>query len=90
MRRLKAFGLKAGLKQEQIDELDKYESSAEYSHLEKLVLQYTEELVKQQNTSEQLLNELKCYLGERELVELNLTIGFSVMINLFVKSLRIL
>jgi len=90
MRRLEAFGQKAGLKQEQIDELDEYENSTAYSHLEKLVLQYTEELVKQHNTSEQLLNELKCHLDERELVELNLTIGFSAMINLFVKSFGIL
>jgi 4-carboxymuconolactone decarboxylase len=90
MGRLRAFGLKAGLTQAQIDELDRYENSPEYTHRERLVLQYTEELVKQQNTSELLLTELKEHLSARELVELNLTIGFYVMINLFIKSLRIL
>jgi alkylhydroperoxidase family enzyme len=69
--------------------VDEYQTSDAYSELEKLVLQYIDELVLRSETSEPLFSKLKELLSERELVELNLTIGFGLMTNLFTKSLML-
>jgi len=90
MTRLRAFGQKAGLTENQIDALDGFEESDVYDELELLVLKYTHDLVLHHTTEKETLLGLKNFLSERELVELNLTVGFTVMSYLFIKSFNVL
>ena len=90
MSRLRAFGQKAGLTEEQIDKIGDFENSNVYDELQILVLKYTRDLVVSHKTPETVMNGLKKYLSERELVELNLTVGFTILINLFIKSFNVL
>jgi hypothetical protein len=86
MAQLKSFGRKAGLTPSQIDDLDRFRDSTAYSGLQKLVLQYTEDLVERTEIRAEIISELRKYLSERELVELKLTIGVAVMLTLVTRS----
>lgn len=90
MTRLRAFGQKAGLTERQLAKIGEFETSDVYDELQLLVLKYTRDLVMSHTTHETVLNGLKKYLSERELVELNLTVGFTILINLFIKSFNVL
>src|SRR5262245_38340516 len=83
----KAAGMKFGVTEQQLNELDTYESSSAYSRVEKLVLRYAEELTKNVKTSDELMKELRKHLTEAQIVELNLTIGVANLTNRFNVSL---
>jgi 4-carboxymuconolactone decarboxylase len=89
VRRFGAFGRKVGLTQAQLDGIGSYDQSNVYSELEKLVLRYTEDLTTRAETAGTVMDGLKTYLSDRELVELNLTVGVAHMLNLFIKSFDI-
>ena len=72
-----------------MDEIDNYESSDAYTELERLVLRYAEDLTKKFETDDRVLAGLRRHLSERELVELNLTVGIAFLTNLFIKSFGI-
>ncbi len=88
-RRFGALGRKVGLTEAHIDALDHYAESGDYSELQKLVLRYTEDLTIKAETDSTVMKDLKTYLSDRELVELNLTIGIAHLLNLFIKSFEI-
>lgn len=83
----KTTGLKVGVTQQQLDEIDSFETSSAFSPLEKLVLRYAVELTQKVNTSDELMTELKKHLTEAQVVELNLTIGLANLTNRFNVSL---
>jgi len=60
-----------------------------YEDLQKLVIEYAEELTKTVSTPEPLMNQLKARLSEQELVELNLTVGLAQVTNRFNESFKI-
>ncbi|MBI3326796.1 MAG: hypothetical protein HYZ81_08855 [Nitrospinae bacterium] len=53
-----------------------------------MVIEYAEELTKNVNTPEALMNQLKQRLSEQELVELNLTVGLAQVTNRFNESFK--
>jgi uncharacterized peroxidase-related enzyme len=79
----KAAGLRAGLTEQQYQEMDSYPSSRSFSPLEKLVLGYSEELTRHVHVRNELLTDLKKYLTEAQIVELTLTIGVANLTNRF-------
>jgi len=54
-----------------------------------LVIAYAEELTKNVRVPEALVNRLKERLSERELVELNLTVGIAQVTNRFNEAFQI-
>ena len=84
----KTAGIRAGVTEQQLQELGTYASSSAFSPVEKLVLRYAEELTRTANTSEDLIQELKTHLSEAQIVELNLTVGLANLTNRFNNSLR--
>ena len=74
---------------DQIEQLGRYETSAVYDDLQKLVIAYAEELTKNVRVPEALVNQLKERLSERELVELNLTVGIAQITNRFNEAFQI-
>jgi len=83
----KGTGRRAGITDEQIQEMNNYADSAAFSPLEKLVIQYAEELTRSAKTSDSLMAELKTHLSEAHIVELNLTVGTANLTNRFNVSL---
>jgi len=79
----KSMGLRAGLTEQQIQDIDNYKSSSAFSEAEKLVLQYAEELTRNVKRTDDLLEQLKKHLTEGQIVELNLTIGMANLTNRF-------
>jgi alkylhydroperoxidase family enzyme len=74
---------KIGITDQQLQEINNYESSSSFSPVEKLVLKYAEELTRTAKTSEPLIQDLKKHLSEEQLVELNLTVGTANLTNRF-------
>lgn len=60
-----------------------------YDDLQKLAIEYAEELTKNIRIPDLLWNQLKERLSERELVELNLTVGLAQVTNRFNESFQI-
>ena len=83
----KTSGRKVGVTDEQFQEIDNYETSLHFSQVEKAVLRYAEELTRHIKTSEESMKDLKKYLNETQIVELNLTIGMANLTNRFNVSL---
>jgi uncharacterized peroxidase-related enzyme len=83
----RAAGLKQGITEQQLSELDTYETSNLFSNLEKTVLRYAEELTRSVQTSEETMKELRKHLSNAQIVELNLTIGVANLTNRFNVSL---
>ena len=83
----KIMGRRAGLTDQQIQEIRDYSTSSAFSSIEKLVLRYAEELTRTARTSEELIEELKKNLSEGDIVELNLTVGVANLTNRFNMSL---
>ena len=79
----KGVARKIGLTDQQIHEINNYESSGLFSPVEKLVLQYAEELTRTAKTSDAVVQELRKHLSEEQLVELNLTVGTANLTNRF-------
>ena len=83
----KAGGLRVGVTEQQLAELGDYATSSAFSPLEKLVLQYTEELTRTAKSNDAMIVELKKHLSPRDIVELNLTVGTANLTNRFNMSL---
>ena len=79
----KGVARKIGLTDQQLQEINNYESSGLFSPVEKLVLKYAEELTRTAKSSNNVVQELKKHLSEEQLVELNLTVGTANLTNRF-------
>jgi uncharacterized peroxidase-related enzyme len=75
------LGRKAGLSDEQIAELERFETSAAYSDLERDVLRFADTVTRQVRCDDALTNRLKEHLSDQELMELAVTVGLANLTN---------
>jgi len=78
---------RAGVTDQQMEEIANSSESASFSELEKLVLRYAEELTRTVRTSDAVMAELKKNLSEADIVELTVTIGLANLTNRFNMSM---
>jgi uncharacterized peroxidase-related enzyme len=83
----KIAGRRAGVTDQQIDEIGHFAESSAYSPMEKLVLRYAEELTRTARTSDVIMEELKKNLSEKDIVELNVVVGVANLTNRFNMSM---
>lgn len=84
-----SLGRREGLTEAQLKGLDVYKDSAAYDPLQKLVLRYAEDLTRKVHTEPQVLEGLKQFLTEKELVELAMTVGIANLANRFTESFQL-
>jgi uncharacterized peroxidase-related enzyme len=85
----RALGKKAGLNDRQVTETAQGEASDAYDELERDVMRYAEEVTRHINVSDELLGRLKKKLGDREIVELAMTVGIANFTNRVTETLRL-
>jgi uncharacterized peroxidase-related enzyme len=85
----RALGKKAGLSDRQVTETAQGETSDAYDELERDVMRYAEEVTRHINVSDELLGRLKKKLGDREIVELAMTVGIANFTNRVTETLRL-
>jgi uncharacterized peroxidase-related enzyme len=85
----RTLGKKAGLSDRQAAETSHFETSDAYSDLEREVMRYAEEVTRHINVSDALFARLKKQLGDRELVELAMTVGIANFTNRVTETLRL-
>lgn len=78
---------RAGVTEQQIQEIGNYSDSTAFSDLEKLVLRYAEDLTRTVRTGDDVMAELKKNLSEADIVELSVTVGMANLTNRFNMSL---
>lgn len=84
----KTFGLKVGLTQEQLDTIDNFQQNDAFDDLQKLALQFAEDLTKRVEVEEAVMQGLRSRLSEQELVELNLMVGLANLTNRFSEAFK--
>jgi uncharacterized peroxidase-related enzyme len=85
----RALGKKAGLNDRQVAETAQFESSDAYDELEREVMRFAEEVTRHIDVSDALYARLKKQLGDRELVELAMTVGIANFTNRVTETLRL-
>ncbi len=84
----RALGKKAGLSDRQVAETKDSESSDAYDALERDVMRYAEQVTRHINVDDALFARLKQSLGDREIVELAMTVGIANFTNRVTETLR--
>jgi len=79
----RALGLKAGLTDSQIKDLERFESSSAYNDLEKSVLRFAEQWTRQGKADAELVQQLAKSLSPAQLIILAATIGLANWTNRF-------
>ena len=79
----KALGQKAGLNETQIQDLERFEQSAAYSELEKLVLRFADQWTRQGKASAEVVKELTKSLKPAQMVVLAGSDGMANWTNRF-------
>src|SRR5271155_2613916 len=85
----RGMGKKAGLNDRQVAETAKGETSDAYDELEREVMRFAEEVTRHINVTDAVYNRLKQKLGDRELVELAMTVGIANFTNRVTETLRL-
>jgi alkylhydroperoxidase family enzyme len=85
----KRIGKSVGLSEEKIAALESDPQPSVFSQLEKLVLRYTDEVVKNVKASDALFKELLAKLDNRRMAELTLTIGFYMLVSRFLENFEV-
>ena len=85
----RGMGKKAGLNDRQLAETANFETSDAYDDLERDVLRYAEEVTRHIDVDDVLAARLKETLGDRELVELAMTVGIANFTNRVTETLRL-
>ena len=75
------LGRQEGLTDAQLTELDNYRESDAYDTLQKLILRYAEDITRKIHSDPRVVEGLKQFLTEKELVELAMTVGVANMAN---------
>jgi AhpD family alkylhydroperoxidase len=75
------LGRQKGLTDAQLTELDNYQESDAYDTLQKLILRYAEDITRKVHSDPRVVEGLKQFLTEKELVELAMTVGIANMAN---------
>jgi uncharacterized peroxidase-related enzyme len=84
----RALGKKAGLNDRQVAETARFETSDAYNDLEREVMRFAEEVTRHINVDDALVARLKSRLGDREIVELAMTVGIANFTNRVTETLR--
>jgi AhpD family alkylhydroperoxidase len=84
----RALGKKAGLNDRQVAETAQFETSDAYGELERDVMSYAEQVTRHINVDDTLFARLKKTLGDREIVELAMTVGIANFTNRVTETLR--
>ena len=85
----KRIAARAGVSQEKIDALSQGAEADVYTPLEKLVLRFTDDVVRNVKASDALFQELLVQLSNRQMAELVLTIGFYMMVSRFLENFEV-
>lgn len=75
------------MNERQLDDLDHFGESDQYSELERQVLRFAEEVTRTGRASEETLAPLAEVLSERDVVELTLTVALANLTNRFNEAL---
>jgi uncharacterized peroxidase-related enzyme len=84
----RAIGKKAGLNDRQVSETADFETSDAYDDLQREVMRYAEQVTRHINVDDALFDSLKKALGDREIVELAMTVGIANFTNRVTETLR--
>jgi uncharacterized peroxidase-related enzyme len=84
----RALGKKAGLNDRQVAETADFEESDAYDDLQRDAMRYAEQATRHIHVDDSLFARLKRSLGERELVELAMTVGIANFTNRVTETLR--
>ena len=85
----RGLGKKAGLNDRQVAETAQFETSDAYDDLEREVMRFAEEVTRHINVTDAVYNRLKQKLGDREMVELAMTVGIANFTNRVTETLRL-
>ncbi len=85
----RGLGKKAGLNDRQVAETAQFETSDAYDDLEREVMRFAEEVTRHINVTDAVYNRLKQKLGDREIVELAMTVGIANFTNRVTETLRL-
>jgi uncharacterized peroxidase-related enzyme len=85
----RALGKKAGLNDRQVSETAHFETSDAYNEMQREVMLYAEEVTRHINVDDALVDRIKQKLGDRELVELAMTVGIANFTNRVTETLRL-
>jgi 4-carboxymuconolactone decarboxylase len=75
-----------GVPEEKIEAVANGSEADVYTPIEKLMLRFTDEVVRNVRASDALFNELLSHLSNRQMTELVLTIGFYMMVSRFLEN----
>ncbi len=84
----RGMGKKAGLNDRQVAETADFEDSDAYDELQRDVMRYAEQATRHIHVDDSLFARLKKSLGDRELVELAMTVGIANFTNRVTETLR--
>jgi uncharacterized peroxidase-related enzyme len=85
----RALGLKVGLSERQLSEVDRFESSDAYDDLEKDVMRFSEGVTRHVRADDALMGRLKERLSDQELMELAMTVSLANLTNRMNEALKI-
>ncbi len=85
----RVLGKKAGLSDRQAAETARFEDSDAYDDLQRDVMRYAEQATRHIHVDDSLFSRLKRSLGDRELLELAMTVGIANFTNRVTETLRL-
>lgn len=85
----KRIAARIGITADKIEAIAQGAEAAVYTPLEKLVLRFTDEVVRNVKAPDALFHELLSQLNNRQITELVLTIGFYMMVSRFLENLEV-
>lgn len=85
----RAVGRRIGLSEQQLSDLERFEASEVFSHAEKAVLRFAEELTRTAKSTDAVVDDLKKHLNSRQVVELTLVVAVANLTNRFNMGLLI-
>ena len=74
------LGLRGGLTRKQIDEIANWPESSEFDEQERRVLQYTDEVARDNRVTDKTFARMRELFDEHDIVELTLVIGYFLML----------
>ncbi|MCJ7515866.1 MAG: carboxymuconolactone decarboxylase family protein [Dehalococcoidia bacterium] len=83
------IGKEAGVTADQIDELSNWQSSKQFTDIERAVLQYTDEMTVNVKVSDSTFANLKRFFDDAAIVKLTATIGYYCMVSRVLVALEI-
>ncbi len=74
------LALQVGITQKQLDAISDWEKSSEFNDEARAILQYTDEVAKEVNVTDQTFNVLRGLFNEQAIVEITITVGYYGML----------